>query len=107
MLALCLFWAGARDADGRLVAFAYVTGMGLEHAYLEDVIVHPDCQGEGIGRLLVCGLLEEADKREISIVSVNYEPSIAGFYEKSGFAPCLGGVWRHSQQENESRRMKK
>ncbi len=40
----CNFWAGSRDENNNLVAFGYVCGMGLEHGYLEDIIVHPNNQ---------------------------------------------------------------
>lgn len=27
----CLFWAGVRDENGKLVGFGYITGPGIEH----------------------------------------------------------------------------
>ncbi|MFQ6734425.1 GNAT family N-acetyltransferase [Virgibacillus tibetensis] len=44
---LCNFWVGVRDENNKLIAFGYVCGMGLEHGYMEDIIVHPDYQGQG------------------------------------------------------------
>jgi ribosomal protein S18 acetylase RimI-like enzyme len=44
----CNFWAGVRDG-GKLIAFGYIAGMGLQHGYMEDVIVHPKYQRQGIG----------------------------------------------------------
>jgi hypothetical protein len=35
----CNFWAGIRDENNKLIAFRYVCGMGLEHGYMEDIIV--------------------------------------------------------------------
>ncbi|MGW8426189.1 GNAT family N-acetyltransferase [Peribacillus simplex] len=35
----------------------YVDGMGLEHGYIGDIIVHPDYQKMGIGVELVRELL--------------------------------------------------
>jgi hypothetical protein len=40
----CNFWAGVRDEYNKLIAFGYVCGMGLEHGYMEDIIVHPEYQ---------------------------------------------------------------
>lgn len=37
----CNFWAGVRNESNKLIAFGYVCGMGLEHGYMEDIIVHP------------------------------------------------------------------
>ena len=36
----CNFWAGVRDENHKLIAFGYVTGMALEHGYMEDIMVH-------------------------------------------------------------------
>ncbi|WP_032122438.1 GNAT family N-acetyltransferase [Clostridium amazonitimonense] len=90
----CLFWAGLRDKNGNLIAFGYMVGPGIEHGYLEDVIVHPSYQGKGIGNALVKRLMKEAEDRGISIVTVTLEESNRSFYEECGFASCPGGVWR-------------
>ena len=43
----CLFWGSVRNELGKLIAFAYVTGPGLEHGYLEDVMVTPHLSRKG------------------------------------------------------------
>lgn len=45
----CNFWAGVRDENNKLIAFGYICGMGLEHGYMEDIIVDPEYQRKGIG----------------------------------------------------------
>ncbi|SDS13753.1 Acetyltransferase (GNAT) family protein [Paenibacillaceae bacterium GAS479] len=92
----CNFWAGARDADGKLIAFGYITGMGLQHGYLEDVIVHPDYQKQGIGRKLIATLLEEAERQGLEIVTLTFAAKHLDFYQKCGFTHCSGGIWRKS-----------
>ncbi|MEC0248465.1 GNAT family N-acetyltransferase [Paenibacillus chitinolyticus] len=90
----CNFWAGVRsEADG-LIAFGYVAGTGLQHGYMEDIIVHPGYHGQGIGKALVSRLLEEAARRGLEIVTVTFAEAHTSFYEKSGFKPCPGGLWR-------------
>ncbi|MDQ0169371.1 hypothetical protein [Paenibacillus tundrae] len=37
----CNFWAGLRGDQEELIAFGYISGMGLQHGYMEDIIVHP------------------------------------------------------------------
>lgn len=93
----CLFWAGVRNDEGMLIAFGYIAGPGIEHGYLEDVIVHPDYHNKGIGKDLVRRLLQEAEDRGISIVTVTYQEQHKSFYEKCGFTPCPGAVWRKDQ----------
>ncbi|MFD2045484.1 GNAT family N-acetyltransferase [Ornithinibacillus salinisoli] len=91
----CNFWAGVRDETNNiLIAFGYVCGMGLEHGYLEDVMVHPAYQKQGIGVALVGELLQEAQRFGLGIVTVTYEAHHANFYERSGFVPGTGGVWQ-------------
>lgn len=90
----CLYWGSLRNEDGELIAFGYITGPGIEHGYLEDVIIHPHYQGKEIGKKLVEKLLQEAEKQGISIVTVTFQDKHKGFYEDCGFNSCSGGVWR-------------
>ncbi len=71
-----------------------MVGPGIEHGYLEDIIVHPSYQGKGIGNALVKRLMQEAEDRGISIVTVTFEENNRDFYEGCGFTSCPGGVWR-------------
>lgn len=88
----CNFWVGVRDEDNNLIAFGYVAGMGLEHGYLEDIIVHPDYQRKGIGVQLVRSLLQEAERIGLEIVTVSYEDKSKSFYHTCGFTISSGGV---------------
>lgn len=90
----CLFWGSLRKDDGELIAFGYVTGPGIEHGYLEDVIIHAEYQGKGIGKKLVKVLLQEAENHGISIITVTFQDKHKVFYEECGFISCSGGVWR-------------
>jgi ribosomal protein S18 acetylase RimI-like enzyme len=90
----CNFWAGVRNENDILIAFGYVCGMGLEHGYMEDIIVHPDYQEKGIGSKLVKELLREAKRFGIRIVTVSYEENKTNFYKRCGFTTGSGGVWQ-------------
>ncbi|WP_328803718.1 GNAT family N-acetyltransferase [Paenibacillus puerhi] len=94
----CLFWASLRNEDEELIAFGYMTGPGIEHGYLEDVIVHPNYQERGIGNRLVKALLQEAEKQGICIITVTFQDKHKEFYESCGFTACSGGVWRMKQE---------
>lgn len=43
---------------GRVVGMARAIGDGLQYAYIQDVIVHPDHDGSGVGTRLVERLME-------------------------------------------------
>lgn len=90
----CNFWAGVKNENNKLIAFGYICGMGLEHGYMEDIIVHPDYQGSGIGLKLVKALLEEAERFGLEIITVSFEERNVNFYEKAGFTIGEGGVWQ-------------
>ena len=68
--------------------------MGLEHGYMEDIIVHPEYQKQGIGVGLVKELLLESERFGLGIVTVTYEETNTNFYKTCGFTPGAGGVWQ-------------
>ena len=77
--------------DGKqIVAMARVIGdMGLCY-YIKDVIVLPEYQGKGIGRLLIDTLLKFINENGVSDTHIFVElcamPDKIPFYEKFGFA---------------------
>lgn len=73
---------GAWDGD-RLVGFARAVTDGYFRAYIEDVVVHPDYQRQGIGRQLLTRLLDEL--AQIDVISLFCQTELAPFYERLGF----------------------
>lgn len=90
----CQFWAGVKDDTGKLIAFGYLCGMGLEHGYMEDIIVHPHYQRLGLGLKIVNELLVEAEGMGIEVVTVTFAEENTKFYERAGFTKGSSGVWR-------------
>ncbi|MFD1135885.1 GNAT family N-acetyltransferase [Paenibacillus urinalis] len=95
----CLLWGSARDMNGRLIGFGYITGTGLEHGYMEDIMIHPDFQRQGLGKQLVQALLHAAEAARIPIVTVTFADQHESFYIKGGFKRCRGGLWRSREEE--------
>jgi len=77
-----------RDAHGGAAGFAIV-GYGSAVAYLQRVAVHPQWQGQGMGRSLVRAAARMARKNGAKIMLLNTqydnEPAI-GLYEDEGFS---------------------
>jgi ribosomal protein S18 acetylase RimI-like enzyme len=74
-------------SDGRLVGAGRVVGDGLDTAYLCDVVVHPELQGQGLGKALVLRLKElSAGHRKIILYA---NPGKEDFYRKLGFRRML------------------
>lgn len=75
---------------GTIVAMARMIGdMGLDY-YIKDVVVRPEYQHRGIGRLLIHELLRFVDAKGIRGTEIFVElcamPDKIPFYEKLGFA---------------------
>jgi len=78
--------------DVLLVGFVNVAWDGGVHAFLLDTTVHPDLRRQGIGRQLVRHAAEEADRRGMEWLHVDYEPHLERFYEACGFRPTQAGL---------------
>ncbi|MEK9285012.1 MULTISPECIES: GNAT family N-acetyltransferase [unclassified Bradyrhizobium] len=69
--------------SGRLVGAGRVLADGRDCAYLCDIAVHPDCQGQGLGRQIIERLLARCGShRKIILYAV---PGKEAFYERLGF----------------------
>lgn len=83
-----LFRVSVFDGE-QLIAMARMIGdMGLDY-YIKDVVVRPEYQGRGIGRLLIGELLHFIQAHGIPgtaiFVELCAEPDKMPFYEKLGF----------------------
>ncbi|MBP5580056.1 MAG: GNAT family N-acetyltransferase, partial [Ruminococcus sp.] len=83
-----LFRISVFDGD-KIVAMARMIGdMGLDY-YIKDVIVRPEYQGKGIGRMLIdemLGFINDHGVRGTDIfVELCAMPDKMPFYEKFGF----------------------
>ena len=83
-----LFRVSVFDGD-TIIGMARVIGdMGLDY-YIKDVVVRPEYQGQGVGRLLINELLQFIKENGISGTGVFVElcasPENIPFYEKFGF----------------------
>jgi len=54
--------------------------------HVEDVAVHPECQGQGIGVLLMDRVLEESRREGCYKVILDCAEKVMPFYEKLGFS---------------------
>lgn len=83
-----LFRVSVFDGDA-IIAMARVIGdIGLDY-FIKDVVVRPEHQGRGIGRLLVHELLQFIQRNGVKgtdiFVELCAEPDKMPFYEKLGF----------------------
>ncbi|ANS77449.1 acetyltransferase, GNAT family [Serinicoccus hydrothermalis] len=74
----------ARYGDD-LLGLARVISDGASIAYLQDVLVRPELQREGVGRALVVAALEPFDRCRQKVLLTEDEPRQRAFYEALGW----------------------
>ena len=89
-----LTWVGAFH-DGRMIGFANVAWDGGVHAFLLDVVVDPDRQGEGIGASVVAEAARLAGEAGCEWLHVDFVPDHTAFYlDRCRFTRTDAGVLR-------------
>lgn len=73
--------------DGEVVGFGRVVGDGQVYFYLQDIVVHPDHQGKGIGRMITDDIMKYIQEHspDKSFVGLMAAKDMARFYEQHGF----------------------
>jgi len=80
------------DENENLIAFVNVISDGIADAFLVDLIVHPDYQGRGIGKVLVTQAISELRGDGIRVIEVIFEPHLEPFYRACGFHILQSGI---------------
>jgi GNAT superfamily N-acetyltransferase len=79
-------WIAISAYDGdRLVGFGRVVSDQVLHAMIYDMIVHPEYQGKGIGRMILDALVSRCRQHGINDVQLFCATGKRAFYEKNGF----------------------
>ncbi len=80
--------------DDRLIGAGRALADGLDCAYIADVAVHPDYQGQGLGADIIRRLVAAAEGHKKIILYAN--PGTESFYMKLGFLPMntAMAVWQ-------------
>ena len=80
-----LFLISARDEDGKLIGFLRAVGDGYSILYIQDIIVLPEYQRQGIGTQLLRQTLEHFKEVYQIILTTDSELKTLAFYESNGF----------------------
>lgn len=78
------------DEIGRLVGFARVLTDDVYLAVVLDVIVRPDRQGEGLGKLLLDAIVADVRLRDVRSIELVCQPELVAFYQRWGFTDNVG-----------------
>ncbi|MEO0540308.1 MAG: GNAT family N-acetyltransferase [Cyanobacteria bacterium P01_A01_bin.105] len=76
----------------RLVGFSRATSDHAFNATIWDVVIHPDFQGQGLGKALMKQLVKKLRSEDISNVTLFADPQVVSFYERLGFTPDPEGI---------------
>lgn len=76
----------------RLIGFARATSDTVFNATIWDVVVHPEFQGQGLGRVLISQLIKQLRYFDISTITLFADPQVISFYNHLGFVVDPDGV---------------
>lgn len=77
--------------ENRLIGYIDSVSNGVTDAYIQDLMVHPDYQGKGIGTGLMNRMIAYLKEKHVYMISVIFEESLKSFYERFGFYTMLSG----------------
>ena len=79
-----------REGRGRFVGLVRAVGDGHSIAYIQDLLVHPHAQRQGVGSALLKRVIEDFDREDIRqrliTTDVGTEHAVA-LYKRYGYAP--------------------
>lgn len=83
----------SKDHDNqRLIGFARATSDTAFNATIWDVVIHPDFQGYGLGKILMDQIVKELRYYDISTITLFADPQVVSFYKNIGFMTDPDGV---------------
>ena len=91
------FWIAERTGDGDVIGCGALHVLWEDLAEIRTIAVHADCQGKGVGHLLVEALLDSA--RGLGVQRVFVLTFAVGFFAGHGFKPIDGAPVSHEVYE--------
>jgi len=78
--------------EKRLIAFARATSDNTFNATIWDVVVHPDFQRKGLGKILIQEVIKSLRYSDINTITLFADPQVLKFYTNLGFISDPDGV---------------
>nr|YP_009391755.1 hypothetical protein [Acrosorium ciliolatum]ARW59899.1 hypothetical protein [Acrosorium ciliolatum] len=89
-LIACIFYYN--NSQKKLIGFARATSDNSFNATIWDVVVHPEFQGQGLGRVLINQTVKQLRNYDISTITLFADPQVIKFYNHLGFIIDPDGV---------------
>lgn len=80
------------DKNKKLIAFARATSDNTFNATIWDVVVHPDFQRQGLGKILINEVIKQLRCSDINTITLFADPQVLTFYKNLGFISDPDGV---------------
>ena len=89
-LTMSLFYK--ENQKNKLIAFARATSDNTFNATIWDVVVHPEFQRKGLGKILINELIKQLRFSDINTITLFADPQVLNFYKHLGFISDPDGV---------------
>nr|YP_009510979.1 hypothetical protein [Hydropuntia rangiferina]AXI96652.1 hypothetical protein [Hydropuntia rangiferina]UAD87335.1 hypothetical protein [Hydropuntia rangiferina] len=89
-LTVCLFYQ--RNKKKFLIGFARATSDSSFNATIWDVVIHPEFQGQGLGKILMSQIIKHLRYEDISTITLFADPQVVSFYNHLGFVTDPDGI---------------
>ena len=80
------------NKENKLIAFARATSDNTFNATIWDVVVHPEFQKKGLGRILINEIIKQLRSYDINTITLFADPQVLDFYKNLGFISDPDGV---------------
>ena len=80
------------DKEEKLIAFARATSDNTFNATIWDVVVHPEFQRQGLGKILMNEVIKQLRCSDINTITLFADPQVLNFYKNLGFISDPDGV---------------
>lgn len=81
-----------KGATKRMIGFARATSDGAFNATVWDVVVHPDFQGQQLGKAMMKYTIKKIRAEDISNITLFADAHVVGFYNGMGFVEDPEGI---------------
>nr|YP_009244528.1 GCN5-like N-acetyltransferase [Agarophyton chilense]AMK96770.1 GCN5-like N-acetyltransferase [Agarophyton chilense]ASP44665.1 hypothetical protein [Agarophyton chilense]UAD84300.1 hypothetical protein [Agarophyton chilense] len=75
-----------------LIGFARATSDTSFNATIWDVVIHPEFQGQGLGKILMAQIVKQLRYEDINTITLFADPQVVTFYKHLGFIADPDGV---------------
>jgi ribosomal protein S18 acetylase RimI-like enzyme len=81
-----------KNEEKKLIAFARATSDSTFNATIWDVVVHPEFQRKGLGKILINEVVKELRYSDINTITLFADPQVLTFYKSLGFVADPDGI---------------